>query len=210
MSWRYTYANRLEQPTEKISGRHLQRILQYTLTSCRPLPTFKRAECAIHNTDCDEVYPNIYVGDAASAKNKTFLRLMGITHVLNTAEGSRFGQVDTGHTYYRDMPNIRYMGFPMTDHPSKDISRYFYIAAKFIDNAVSSGGKVLVHCQMGISRSSTCAIAYLMIYRKMSAADAIRTVRLRRDIRPNDGFLQQLADLDNELRRERQYAYSYY
>lgn len=32
---------------------------------------------------------------------------MGITHVLNTAEGSRFGQVDTGHSYYRDMPNLR-------------------------------------------------------------------------------------------------------
>lgn len=66
---------------------------------------------------------------------------MGITHVLNTAEGSRFGQVDTGHAYYRDMPQIRYMGFPMTDHPSTDISRYFYIAAKFCDNAISSGGE---------------------------------------------------------------------
>lgn len=72
--------------------------------------------------------------------NKTFLRLMGITHVLNTAEGSRYGQVDTGHVYYRDMPNVRYMGFPMTDQPSTDISRYFYIASKFIENGVNSGG----------------------------------------------------------------------
>lgn len=32
---------------------------------------------------------------------------MGITHVLNTAEGTRFGQVDTGHGYYRDMPSLR-------------------------------------------------------------------------------------------------------
>lgn len=62
---------------------------------------------------------------------------------MNTAEGTRFGQVDTGHAYYRDMPQIRYMGFPMTDHPSTDISRYFYIAAKFIDNAISSGGSTL-------------------------------------------------------------------
>lgn len=76
----------------------------------------------------------------ASATNKAFLKQMGITHILNTAEGSRFGQVDTGHAYYRDVPQIRYMGFPMTDHPSTDISRYFYIAAKFIDNAISSGG----------------------------------------------------------------------
>lgn len=27
--------------------------------------------------------------------------------MLNTAEGSRFGQVDTGHGYYRDMPSLR-------------------------------------------------------------------------------------------------------
>lgn len=60
---------------------------------------------------------------------------------------------------------------------------------------------------MGISRSATCALVYLMINKKMSAVDAIRTVRLRRDIRPNDGFLHQMAELDNELRRERQYAY---
>lgn len=78
---------------------------------------------------------------SASATNKTFLRVLGITHILNTAEGSRFGQVDTGHLYYRDMPNIRYMGFPMTDHPSTDISRYFYIAAKFIENGINSGGR---------------------------------------------------------------------
>lgn len=62
---------------------------------------------------------------------------------------------------------------------------------------------------MGISRSATCALAYLMICRKMSAIDAIRTIRLRRDIRPNDGFLHQLAELDNELRRERQFKIRY-
>jgi hypothetical protein len=28
-------------------------------------------------------------------------------------------------------------------------------------------------------------------------------VRKHRDVRPNDGFLRQLAELDNKLRRER-------
>lgn len=69
-------------------------------------------------------------------------------------------------------------------------------------------GKVLVHCMVGMSRSATCALAYLMIARKMSAAEAIRTVRMHRDIHPNEGFLQQLADLDNELKRERLYYWS--
>lgn len=100
--------------------------------------------------------------------------------------------------------NFRYMGFPLVDQPSSDISRYFYIAAKFIENGINGGGKVLVHCMVGMSRSATCVLAYLMICKKMSAAEAIRTVRMHRDIRPNDGFIQQLADLDNELRRERE------
>ncbi|XP_055857604.1 dual specificity protein phosphatase 13 isoform X3 [Episyrphus balteatus] len=193
--------------SDQTTGRQLQRVLHYSVTPCRPLPGLRRSECAIHDVDCDEVYPGIYVGDAAAAKNKVYLRLMGITHVLNTAEGCRYGQVDTGHIYYRDMPTIRYMGFPMMDQPTTDISRYFYVASKFIDNAITSGGKILVHCLVGMSRSATCVLAYLMICRKMTAVEAIRTVRMRRDIRPNDGFLQQIADLDNELKRKRLYPY---
>ncbi|XP_030568346.1 dual specificity protein phosphatase 3 isoform X2 [Drosophila novamexicana] len=202
----YQSPSRLET-SEQTTGRQLQRVLHYSMAPCRTLPGLRRAECAIHDVDCDEVYPGIYIGDAAAAKNKTYLRMMGITHVLNAAEGCRYGQVDTGHSYYRDMPSIRYMGFPMVDAPTQDISRYFYVAAKFIDSAISSGGKILVHCLVGMSRSATCVLAYLMICRKMSAVDAIRTVRMRREIRPNDGFLQQLADLDMELKRKNLYPY---
>jgi len=198
--------------SEQTTGRQLQRILHYSVTPCRPLPGFRRANHDLYDVDCDEVYPRLYIGDADSARNKQFLKAMGFTHVLNAAEGSRLGQVDTGHSYYRDMPSIssshfRYMGFPMIDVPSTDISRYFYIASKFIENGLNGGGKVLVHCMVGMSRSATCVLAYLMIVKKMSAAEAIRTVRMHRDIRPNDGFIQQLADLDNELRRERSGLY---
>ena len=64
-------------------------------------------------------------------------------------------------------------------------------------------GRVLVNCLMGMSRSSTCVLAFLMLRRDMTAVQALTEVRRHRDIRPNDGFLRQLADLDNRLRRER-------
>ena len=83
--------------------------------------------------------------------------------------------------------------------PPPNIKFPFYFHFSFVS------GKVLVHCFVGMSRSATCALAYLMISRKMSATEAIRTVRMHRDIHPNEGFLQQLADLDNELKRERLY-----
>ncbi|XP_049311507.1 dual specificity protein phosphatase 26 isoform X11 [Bactrocera dorsalis] len=159
----YQPTSRLDN-SDQTTGRHLQRVLYYSMTPCRNLTGLRRTECALHDVDCDEVYPGIYIGDV-------------------------------------------YMGFPMVDAPTTDISRYFYVAAKFIDSAISSGGKILVHCLVGMSRSATCVLAYLMICRKMTASDAIRKVRMRREIRPNEGFLQQLADLDMELKRNKNYQY---
>ncbi|XP_030022482.1 dual specificity protein phosphatase 13 isoform X2 [Manduca sexta] len=150
--------------------------------------------------DVNEVYPGLYVGDAVAAKDKAFLRRMGINYVLNTAEGKRYTQVDTDHLYYRDCPGLRYKGFQLMDLPTTDISKYFHIAANFIDEGISSGGRVLVHCLMGVSRSATCALAFLMIKRGMSLTEALGTVRARRDIHPNEGFLRQLQQLDRELR----------
>lgn len=66
-----------------------------------------------------------------------------------------------------------------------------------------SPGKVFVNCMVGMSRSATCVLAYLMIKKEMLAVDAVRLVRKNRYIQPNDGFLRQLAQLDNQLRRLR-------
>ncbi|XP_045447463.1 dual specificity protein phosphatase 3-like isoform X1 [Melitaea cinxia] len=153
--------------------------------------------------DVNEVYPGLFVGDAVAAKDKAFLRRMGINYVLNTAEGKRYTQVDTDHLYYADYPGLRYKGFQLMDLPTTDISKYFHIAANFIDEGLSRGGRVLVHCMMGVSRSATCAIAFLMIKRGMTLTEALALVRSRRDIHPNDGFVRQLQELDRELRLSR-------
>ena len=56
------------------------------------------------------------------------------------------------------------------------------------------------HADNLISRSSSCAMAYLMVKKEMSAVDALTQFRRHRDVRPNDGFLEQIAELDNDLR----------
>lgn len=195
-------------PDGETTQKRLLETLYTTETENRPIPGFDPNIDELeyykeqHCIDCDDVYPGIYIGNSATAQNKKYLRMIGITHVLNTAEGAGYGFVNTSKTFYMDMP-IQYLGFPMADLCSTDISRYFYPAADFIDEALSSGGKVFVHCVMGISRSSTCVLAYLMIKKGMLAVDAIRTVRRNRYIHPNNGFLHQLAQLDNQLRRQR-------
>ena len=61
--------------------------------------------------------------------------------------------------------------------------------------------KVLVHCQAGISRSSTVVISYLMRFRDMSYDEALLFVHARRPvISPNSAFVKQLKAYEAEIK----------
>ncbi|XP_018413662.1 PREDICTED: dual specificity protein phosphatase 26-like [Nanorana parkeri] len=143
----------------------------------------------------DQVFPNLFLGDVNIARDKKQLRKMGITHILNVAHAS-WECTDT----MEYGPYIQYYGITAEDCPEFDISVFLRPGAKFIHNALSTpGGKILVHCVLGKSRSATMVLAYLMIYHHFNLADAIRHVCQYRCIAPNRGFLQQLQLLELDL-----------
>ncbi|XP_010712671.1 dual specificity protein phosphatase 13-like [Meleagris gallopavo] len=149
----------------------------------------------------DQVWPNIYLGDAWAARSITTIQSLNITHILNAAHGPY--SINTGAKYYKDL-QIEYFGIEAFDDPSFDLSIFFYDAANFIGKALNtSGGKVFVHCAMGVSRSATLVLAFLMIHENMTLVDALKTVGSHRDICPNTGFLSQLRELDIKLSEER-------
>lgn len=153
----------------------------------------------IHSVN--KITNGLYLGDKYAAKDKRFLIQNEFTHVINAAEGFDEYQVNTSEYYYKPH-KIKYLGIPGHDRPSWNISVYFDRVAKFIDEAIKSGGKVLVHCVVGISRSATLVIAYLMIVKGMNAAEALQYVFHRRRVFPNIGFLHHLAQLNTLLQNK--------
>lgn len=73
------------------------------------------------------------------AKNPKRLKAIGVTHVVNCAQGKRFNQVDTDETFYEDS-NIKFHGFVATDIRAFKIAPHFEAAAEFISKALESGG----------------------------------------------------------------------
>ncbi|XP_063814743.1 dual specificity phosphatase 29-like [Pseudophryne corroboree] len=144
----------------------------------------------------DQVFPNLYLGDAVIASDKNKLKKIGITHILNAAHACWECTEDS----IEYGPDIQYYGITAEDCPEFNISVFLRPGAKFIHQALNTpNGKILVHCVLGKSRSATLVLAYLMIYQNFSLADAIRHVSQYRCIAPNRGFLQQLQQLEMEL-----------
>ncbi|XP_034533495.1 inactive dual specificity phosphatase 27 isoform X2 [Notolabrus celidotus] len=125
---------------------------------------------------------------------------MGITHILNTAHGTG---VYTGESFYAGM-NLQYMGIEVDDFPDVDVSVHFRSTAEFLDEALlTHKGKVLVVSMMGVSRSAILVASYLMIFQHMSIMEALTSMRKKRAINPNEGFLKQLREFNENLMEER-------
>ncbi|KAK3559752.1 hypothetical protein QTP86_020757 [Hemibagrus guttatus] len=148
----------------------------------------------------NKVWPNIIISDARTATDLSLLKTLRVTHVVNAAHGP--AHIDTGSTFYSDA-HIQYLGVEAPDSRDFDLSVFFHTTADFIHTALTQdSGKVLVHCARGVSRSATLVLAYLMIYERLTVAEAIEAVRAHRNILPNVGFLEQLRDLDARLTAE--------
>uniref|UniRef100_A0A3Q3IL87 Dual specificity protein phosphatase n=1 Tax=Monopterus albus TaxID=43700 RepID=A0A3Q3IL87_MONAL len=172
-----------ERVSTNLSVSELERLLYTGKTACN---------------HADEVWPRLYIGDQDIASDRRELAKLGITHILNCAQSKWRG----GAEYYAGM-NITYHGIEAHDSPSFDMSVNFYPAAEFIHKALTGGGKVLVHCTVGVSRSATLVLAYLMIRQNLTLVEAIKTVKDHRGVIPNRGFLRQLNGLDGILRESR-------
>ena len=87
------------------------------------------------------------------------------------------------------------------DACKEDIQEYFHGVTEFMRKHASEGRAILVHCFMGMSRSATIVILYLMQECDMSLKQAYDFVKRKRPtINPNPKFLKQLGEFELKLR----------
>lgn len=67
---------------------------------------------------------------------------------------------------------------------------------QIIKSVRDTNGRVLVHCNAGVSRSSAVCIGYLMLELNFTFDSAYSLVKSKREcIAPNNGFMKQLKEM---------------
>lgn len=81
------------------------------------------------------------------------------------------------------------------DLPETDLKDVLEKSFDFIEKSLESTGCVLVHCNQGVSRSSSIVIGYLMKRFNYDFDEAYGIVKSKREcIQPNAGFMKQLKN----------------
>ena len=102
----------------------------------------------------------------------------------------------------KDRKHIRHLKVRINDSENAklELARKLPEILSFIEKARREDGKVLVHCDAGMSRSASVVLAYCMRFGKMTLIQAIKLVRKRRTmISPNPAFMALLCDLERSL-----------
>jgi hypothetical protein len=100
------------------------------------------------------ILPNVFLGNFGDAQCPATLAQYNIRRILNVSREC----CDTEAA----SRNLLIMQVPIDDHSDEDIEAWFDRCTSFIYEGRSNNEATLVHCRMGVSRSATIVIAFLM------------------------------------------------
>ncbi|KAL0134246.1 hypothetical protein PUN28_001205 [Cardiocondyla obscurior] len=131
------------------------------------------------------IIPGLYLSSQDPAVCTDILKKYEIRHILSI--GINISEKYNGIQYYT---------CDLLDLPESNILSAIKKCVGIIHANLKEN--ILVHCNAGVSRSPTIVIAYLMIIKKLSYDEAYDIVKKERScIRPNDGFVKQLRNIEN-------------
>lgn len=152
-------------------------------------PAVKRYGSVIVADESDQtaqcINDYLCIGNQFAACNRADMQEQGITHVVSLIGALECAPPDVPRTL-----------IDVADVAQQDMTDAFARAAATIDLVRQQGGRVLVHCAAGVSRSSATIVYYLMTRTGVGYDEALQQVRaVRWVVRPNSGFEHQLRAL---------------
>lgn len=151
----------------------------------------RRDQMAICEFECSEVYDNVFVGGSKVASSWEKFQKHNITRVVNCS-------ISVVPNYFESLPNMKYLTLNLLDGRDEDISWFLCDVVKFIIDGLQNQEKVLIHCEKGISRSCSYAIAFYMYSTSKSWKHSFDVVKHKRAVcNPNIAFTCNLKEIDD-------------
>ena len=140
-----------------------------------------------------EIIPSkLFLSDMMAAVDMSVVNYFSITHIVNASNNAAPSK----------LTNITYHNVYIEDSEESDISRDLIKTHDFITSALLGGGRVLVHCMAGVSRSSSITMHHIMMS-GTTLKEAVELVRAARPVvNPNRAFAQSLLDAELSVRGE--------
>lgn len=139
----------------------------------------KQEQCVHHIID------NLYLGTEDSRR---YLQELNIEKVVEVGEESELS------SYM--LIEAEKLSIEIADIRQADISKHFQEVCDFIEK---DSKNTLVHCKMGVSRSVSLVVAYLILKKKYTYDQAIKHIEEKRNsaiyTHPNTGFMKVLRKL---------------
>lgn len=133
---------------------------------------------------------NLYIGGIRCLKKES-LQKAAVTHIVSVMKYD--------FKRYEHLQDFKHLQIDVDDIETENLLENFEKTGAWIKDALKKGDKgkpgvVLVHCAMGISRSVTVVLAYLLRENSsLDVSDALSLIqRARPQAHPNDGFMAQL------------------
>ena len=136
---------------------------------------------------CSMIKDNLFLGSETIARDVAALRRANVTHILNCA-----GTICPNYH-----PKVfQYKTLFLSDGKMEDITCLFYDVLEWMEEAYKDPNtKIFVHCQQGVSRSSSFLILYLMWKEQRRFQEVHEMVKsIRKTSNPNAGFMCQLLN----------------
>ena len=146
--------------------------------------------------ECTKIGEYLYVGGSQVAVNWQILKDTGITRIINCS-------ASVVECQFLDDPQMKYLVLNMVDGKQDDISWFMCEVINFIWSGQLLGEKTLLHCEKGISRSCSFAIAYGIWHAGCSFQQSFEFIKSRRPVcNPNAAFVCNLIEIDKLLNRD--------